>query len=118
MPMYLSGMVNTVWLTVAILANWRVSNALTEPEDGPFGIIHWIRHIVGVRYNELAEPYSENEIAAAFLCLWCLSMWVGIAQVALFALLGKYALLIMMPFAISGGTIVVDNVIARLSLES
>jgi len=97
-------------LIIFTLANWRISFALTSPEqDGPFGLLHWIRHFVGVRYNELGDMYATNEVAGAFTCLWCLSVWVGAVQCALYLMSPDLVLILMAPFALSAGAIIVDG---------
>jgi hypothetical protein len=61
---------------LVVLAAWRVTSLLVR-EDGPFDLLARFRYLIGVRYNELSEPYGTNVVASAFACTWCLSVWIG-----------------------------------------
>lgn len=58
------------------LATWRLTS-LFHREDGPFAIFDHIRNGINVQYNQHNQPYGDNEVAKAFSCMWCLSVWVG-----------------------------------------
>ena len=64
---------------ILALATWRVTSLLVS-EDGPWFMFVKLRVWMGVRYDsETLQPIADNVIASAFLCLWCLSFWVGMA---------------------------------------
>ena len=58
------------------LATWRLTSLLYR-EEGVFSIFDRARDFVGIRYNEYNVAYADNEVGKAFLCFWCLSIWVS-----------------------------------------
>jgi hypothetical protein len=78
-------------------------------EDGPFDIFERFRHFLGIRYTERSNRYGTNVLAKLFMCVWCLSVWVGIAVTVLYVLLGEIAIYICLPFAISGGAVILER---------
>lgn len=98
--MLTSNKVNWFWLFVAGLATWRISNILTaekiaEPLREQFGIVDMEGYV----------DAPDTFLAGVFSCLWCMSVWVGLA-VTLILLLVPEALL---PFALSTIAIMVDR---------
>lgn len=83
------------WLTLAVLAVWRVSHLLSA-EDGPFDLIVRLRETVGNGFwGKLLD------------CFNCVSLWVA-ATVAL--LLGGSAQeQLLMWLACSGGAIILER---------
>ena len=79
-------------LLVFGLATWRLTSLLMS-EDGPYFLFVHLRYKVGLRngekigqqgvYVDYALPTWRKEIGKAFLCQWCLSVWVGILWVIL-----------------------------------
>ena len=62
---------------IVALAVWRISSLLVN-EEGPFGIFERFRYLIGVRYDEQSERYGKNVFASLFVCVWCLSFWIGL----------------------------------------
>lgn len=58
-------------------AVWRVSSLITS-EDGPWDIFAKLRNISGVRYDESSQEYGTTSLSRGILCLWCVSLWVGL----------------------------------------
>lgn len=58
------------------LAVWRLSRLLHK-EAGPYDIFAIIRDKVGITYDQRNIPFADNELGKVFLCMWCLSVWVG-----------------------------------------
>ena len=90
------------------LAAWRISS-LFAVEDGPANIFAKFRSFVGVRYDELSQPVGTNIIAEAFVCVWCLSVWVCIIAFISWLIAPTVTLYISIPFALSTAVIVVDT---------
>ncbi len=61
---------------IVALAVWRISSLLVN-EEGPFGIFEKLRYLVGVRYDKHSEQVGTNVIAKIFLCVWCISIYLG-----------------------------------------
>ena len=92
------------------LAIWRTANLLTDQaEPGPFDVLHRFRHLIGVRFDELNVAYAQNVIAEVFTCVWCLSVWLGLAWSILFWYAPSMALMISLPLALSAGAIIVKE---------
>lgn len=92
------------------LAVWRISSLLVN-ENGPFDIFQRLRFSVGVRWHG-ASSVPETELAKVFLCLWCMSFWVGLLIALLFFWLPAFTLFCLMPFALSAVAIVIDKLIS------
>lgn len=110
-------MAKLLHLLVVALAAWRVTYMLVH-EEGPFEIFDRIRWLAGIRYDEVSIPYASNGIAGAFLCVFCLSVWVGL----LFAFLSPFYTAdirsyIVNALSISALIIVLDNLISRTVQE-
>jgi hypothetical protein len=95
-------------IIILILTTWRLTSLLTS-EDGPFGIFERLRKLAGVRYDGDGLPFATNEVAKAFTCPWCLSVWVGAALAIAHYLLPTVAFWLALPFALSAGVIVIQE---------
>jgi len=82
------------------LATWRISSLLVQ-EDGPFILFVRIRNIAGVKWNELSEPYAEDFLGQLFLCVWCMSIWIGFIFSLLYLFFGQWFVWLCWPFALS-----------------
>jgi hypothetical protein len=103
-------------LLVLSLAAWRIANLIVDDsEDGPFDILPRIRHLLGIRYDSkgrmcsVGEPPIYRELGRAVSCMWCLSLWIGL----LLALIPEPFRVVLWPFAISAGVLLVDKSIKR-----
>lgn len=79
---------------MCVLAAYGLGLILVEA-DGPFGLIYKLRHI---------------KYLGALSCMMCVSVWLG----ALGALVVAHSIpeLILFTFAISGGAIAIDRIVA------
>ena len=94
---------------ILALATWRVTSLLVN-EDGPWFIFVKLRALLGVRYDdETLQPVADNIFAAAFLCLWCLSFWVGMFWIAWYGNWPFTATWAAWPFALSTAAIVIER---------
>lgn len=93
---------------ILAFANWRIAQLLTGDEAGPYNLLHRLRHIVGVR--QIAQgTYGENEFAALFVCIWCMSIWTGLLITLAFWLWPQVTKRALLPFALSGAAILLDK---------
>lgn len=67
-----------VWVLGMSLVAWRITH-LVVAEDGPFDILAKFRHFIGIRYDAHSVAYGKNVLAQVFTCIWCCSIWVGLA---------------------------------------
>lgn len=95
-------------LIVLILATWRLSTMLVN-EEGPYLMFVKMRRWLGVRYDENSQRVADTEIGKAFNCEWCLSVWIGVLW-TLLAWAWPVTLWVALPFALSGGAILLDEV--------
>ena len=93
---------------ILTLATWRISSLLVN-EMGPYDIFETLRYRLGVRYDERSVRYGNNEIAKLFVCVWCLSVWVGSAWATLWGINENMAKILALPFALSAGAVVVEK---------
>jgi len=63
-----------------ILIVWRLTHLLYG-ESGPYDILGKLRDNLGVYYDEQSLCQGKNEVAKAFCCFWCLSIWVAFVVV-------------------------------------
>jgi hypothetical protein len=81
-------------------ATWRTASMLVH-EDGPFGVFGWIRYVTGVRFDTASRPFASNGLSTLFLCVWCMSVWTGLAWTAAWLAFGPWAVLAATPLALS-----------------
>lgn len=99
-------------LFVLLLAVWRLSRMLSDDtEGGPKNVLHLIRHKIGVRYNEMGEPFGQNWFAEALLCIKCISVWAGLVATVFYVVAPDIAFILALPFAFSGAALVIEGVI-------
>lgn len=92
------------------LAAYRVAVMLADVEqEGPFGLLAKFRHLAGVRFDELSQPFGKNTLAVGLLCTYCNSVWLGLIALAAFLLLGDLSVLIAMPLAVSGFVVIAEK---------
>lgn len=97
---------------ILALATWRISSLLVN-EFGPYKILERLRFWLGVRYDEDLNRHGNNEFAELFTCIWCLSVWVGLAMTMAFWLLPNLTTWLAMPFAFSAVAILIDKAVNR-----
>jgi hypothetical protein len=99
-------------LIVVALAVWRISSLLVR-EDGPGDILAKFRFAIGIKYNKFSQQYAENKFAELFLCVWCLSVWVGIVVAILWFFFPVATFYLSLPFALSTIAIIVDEILVK-----
>lgn len=89
-------------------ATWRVSYLLVK-EAGPYEVFGRLRELVGLTNNEHGQRVAANELAKLFMCVYCMSVWVGLA----FGLLRELApSAIVYGLAYSGGALLIDALVS------
>ncbi len=99
-------------LVVMALATWRIS-ALFVHDDGPFDCFKRLREAAGVEHYDDGSHVSNcyKGLAKILTCVWCVSVWVGIFAVFSWAIAPKLVVWLMLPFALSGAAVLVEEVI-------
>ena len=95
---------------VLVLATWRLTSLLVW-EDGPFEVFAKLRHWLGVRYDDMSQPYGSNWFAKGVVCPACASVWFG-TMWGIAYLLWNPTWYIAFPLALSAGAIIVESLIA------
>lgn len=96
-------------VTLLFFATWRIANMLADTdEQGPYGILDWIRYYAGVRYDAYSNPVPSGELSKMLLCIWCNSAWIGLAFTILYAINKTAFRYIATPFAASGGAVALE----------
>lgn|SRR5690554_6737384 len=101
-------------LLILALAAWRLSRLLAF-EDGPAQMLARLRYAVGVRYDAHSQAYAVTEAAKLVLCYYCSSVWIGAGFTLIYLFLPVPALVLALPFALSGATIICESVIQNLN---
>jgi len=95
---------------VLALATWRLTSLLVW-EDGPFEVFAKLRHWLGVRYDDMSQPYGSNWFAKGVVCPACASVWFG-TVLGIAYLLWNPTWYIAFLLALSTGAILVETLIA------
>ena len=98
---------------VLSLATWRLSSLIATPgDDGPFDMFGKFRKLVGVRLDEKTGVYyGTNEIAKGIICIYCVSVWIGLGLGIAYLTSGSPAVYFAFPFALSGAAIIVERIV-------
>jgi len=97
-------------ILILILATWRLAHLLAE-EAGPYDLLGRLRHLAGVRYDDVGNVYGSNELARGLICVWCNSVWIGLAVALAYYLIPDVTFWVMLPLALSGGAMFFNNLI-------
>jgi hypothetical protein len=108
---------------ILAFATWRISSMLTQ-EGGPFGFFLRQRELFGITHDahhvptgfypddtciaSLAKESPTKFFQAIFTCVWCMSVWVGIALFCLWYFLPILAIIVATPLALSALAILID----------
>lgn len=101
------------------LAVWRLASLLAR-ERGPYAIFDRFRHWCGIRYTEIWQGdvkvttgvETDTELAKLVGCVWCNSVWLGLAASVFYTLVvGFDVWVVMFPFGISTVAILLDQII-------
>lgn len=66
-----------------ILLTWRLTSLFVN-EEGPFDMFGQLRDTIGVDRDEFGKIFGHNQLAQAFTCFWCASIWIGLLVVILY----------------------------------
>jgi hypothetical protein len=64
-----------------------------------------------VRYDVRSEAYGTNVVAKAMCCVWCLSVWTGVAFSLAFLIAPTIILMVSLPLALSALAVGIDKVV-------
>lgn len=95
-------------IAILTLAVWRISNLFVN-EDGPFVLFAELRRLVGVTHDFESEPIASNELAKLLTCVFCFSIWLGLAVAVAYYFYPVHTYWVCLPFALSAGAIAVDR---------
>lgn len=100
-------------IVILMLATWRLSSLLVDPEDdGPWEVFGKFRHLLGVRHDKASGLFfGKNVMAQALLCIFCTSVWIGLAIAILYISYPSIVVMASLPFALSAGAIVLERMI-------
>ena len=91
---------------ILALATFRISSLLAD-EDGPFGLLEWLRGKIGVERDNQGRPYGTNNFAVGLVCPWCNSVWIAIVLVVVYMFIKEPVVLICLPLALSTVTMII-----------
>ncbi len=93
-------------------ATWRIASMIAV-ETGPAGVFEWFRDKVGIEYDERSIPVATNFIGEGLMCVWCNSVWIGLAFTGLWYWQKAIALILSLPFALSALAIIVEEIVGE-----
>lgn len=101
---------------ILALAAYRIAKLLTDPsEAGPFDLLHWVRHKVGVKHDQYSIPYGETELGKIFSCIYCMSVWVGVVISIIYPLRSLWVTRVIgWPFGIAGVVVLIKELTKRV----
>lgn len=103
-------MTETPLVALYVLAVWRFSSLVVH-EAGPLDLFLRVRMYAGAY-----AVGEQSNLAVGIQCMWCVSMWVGIAvTLAHGTVLGWGWWLLALPFALSAGAILFDTVLSGIA---
>lgn len=101
-------------LIILGLATWRLTSLLIY-EEGPYYVFVHFRYLLGINgpvLNFKADtPQWRIELAKLFLCLWCLSISIGLFLGYLGYFWDRVGILIALPLALSAITVLYDKIV-------
>ena len=97
-------------LFVYSLAVWRVANLFVN-ERGPFDVFVKFRVVSGITVDEdgVSIEIPDTFFAQVLSCVWCASIWVAFWWTGLWLISPEWALKIAVPFAMSGGAVLLET---------
>ena len=104
--------VDPVDLVILMLATWRMTSLVVK-EDGPWNLLARLRHLIGVRFDEQSAPYGLNVLAEGLTCVWCTSVWVGVALSLAFLTFPALTRLVGLPLALSAAALILQRVVTN-----
>jgi hypothetical protein len=98
---------------IIVLASWRIVTFI-QREEGPFKIIFRIRSRLGIVHDDDHIPigWPDNLIGDLFKCFWCLSFWISLILWIVWLMIPCPWSLVV--FALSSGSILINEIITRL----
>lgn len=99
---------------LSLLATYRLT-AMLNNEAGPADLFTRLRARAGVQFDKYSNPFGTNWLSKGILCFYCLSVWIAtlivIALVAAaFLHVLEAFLIVLAPFALSGGAVYLKKV--------
>jgi len=94
----------SIFLVIGGLAVWRISTLFAK-ESGPFSVFVHIRRYFGSHTSSFHKTIFEG-----IKCIWCNSVWFGIAITAVWILSPTAAFAVCLPFAMSAVAIGIEKV--------
>lgn len=98
---------NNLHLLLLIAATWRLAS-LVANEEGPYMIFHKFRKWAK---RSTARWVRRSRFATLLECEWCNSIWFGGALTLGYRLLGENFIWLILPLALSTGTVVVKLIV-------
>jgi len=98
---------NTLHLLILIAATWRLAS-LVANEEGPYMLFHRLRKWAK---RSTRRWVRRSRFATLLECEWCNSIWFGAVLALGYGLLGENFIWLILPLALSSGTIVLKLVV-------
>lgn len=104
----------TIKIVLLVLATWRLGRLLSDPnESGPWEWFYKLRELVGAKDEGDDHLVAYNVFAQMIACIKCNTFWVGSALSLTLLLPEIFFWIIVLPFAVNGAAMLVDNLYDR-----
>jgi hypothetical protein len=102
---------NLLTIIILIFATWRISSLLAK-EKGPWDIFEKFRTLLGVVWDVQSKPEGTTMLSKMIVCIWCNSIWTGgIWAISYF--ISPLVIWIALPFALSGGAVLIECIVGE-----
>lgn len=98
------------WLVIGALTTFRITSVIHGEAIGAP-----IRRLIGAVETDEMISYPDTFLGHMFECFWCLSFWVAVGVTLWLVLLPAFPWgIVLLPFAMSAGAIVIKVFFLRL----
>jgi hypothetical protein len=96
---------------LAFPAVWRIGDLFANDANaGPFDLLHKLRWLAGVSYDEFSGMYGANGLARGLICIRCNSVWIAALFFAGYLLAPEVAIAVAFVFSLSAVAILYDKI--------
>lgn len=82
-------------------------------QSGPFGILDYLRLKAGLKYDAYSNPLiMPGSFIDGLTCVYCNSIWIGLAFTILLLVSPTIAFYVSLPFALSAVAIFVNKLVS------
>ena len=89
------------FIIIALASDCLATFISSDGWSGPFNLLHKLRYVVGMRYNDVSELQATSVVAEALMCWVCGPIWISIVLIIPY-FFWQEVLWLYAPFAVGG----------------